>query len=297
MTRPVYAIPPSFRKYNQDGFDDKLDLNSTADYLQYLENKGATRVLTTAGTSQFNLLSLDEIYSLNTCLVHNFSKEKILGLPALSLKHLIKEIHLLNGLNASNTKLLILFPERYYSDEQVVDFFKKVCEESNYPIYLHGNKLRKGNGGTYEYTNSLLKKLSKIELFKGIKEEYSSLDLSMKCITDLNLDIIVAGGSMKRFWTLFPFGATSFLTGVGNFNPTHSEEFYDSFVNNKISKCLDIIRKIEKPLFDTFMSIGWHASMRVALNKQGFILDDREPFIKLSKDDKNQVVQALNKIL
>lgn len=290
MTRPVYAIPPSFK-------DDELDINSTCNYLKYLEKNGATRVLTTAGTSQFNLLSLDEIYSLNKCLVDNFSKEKILGLPALSLKHLIEEIHKLNNLNSTNTKILILFPERYYNDNQIIDFFKQVCNISKYPVYLHGNPLRKGSGGMYEYSNNLLKSLSEIDKFQGIKEEYSSLDLSIKNIQNLNLDIIVAGGSMRRFWTLNPFGATSFLTGIGNFNPKYSEEFYDLFLNKKYDKCLNIIQNVERPLFKVFMEIGWHAAMRESLKEIKFILENRNPFIIINKRDKSKILTALKKIL
>ena len=290
MSKPVYAIPPSFK-------NDELDCSSTIKYLKYLENKGATRVLTTAGTSQFNLLSLSEIYFLNTCLINNFSGEKILGLPALSLKHLKAEIEKLNKLNSPNTKLLILFPERYYSDDQILEFFDVVCAFSLYPVYLHGNPLRKGMGGTYEYTNSLLEKLSRIDNFEGIKEEYSSLDLAIKTISNLDLDIIVAGGSMRRFWTLNPFGATSFLTGVGNFNPTYSEDFYNTFNTGKYDKCIDIIQNIEKPLFDVFMKIGWHASMREALRHQGYILEDRKPFITLSNSSNQEIIKTLNKIL
>lgn len=290
MTRPVYAIPPSFKS-------DRIDINSTSNYLKYLENKGATRVLTTAGTSQFNLLSLDEVYSLNKCLIDNFSKEKILGLPSLSLKHLTEEIYKLNILNSSNTKILVLFPERYYNDNQIIEFFKHVCSVSQYPVYLHGNPLKRGNGGTYEYSNSLLNKLSQIEQFSGIKEEYGSLDLSMKSISNLDLDIIVAGGSMKRFWTLFPFGATSFLTGVGNFNPIYSEGFYNAYIDGNYDKCLKIIQTIEKPLFDVFMKIGWHASMRESLKEMNFILENRSPFIKLSKEDKIRISNILRKII
>lgn len=290
MTRPVYAIPPSFK-------DDELDINSTCNYLKYLEKNGATRVLTTAGTSQFNLLSLNEIYYLNKCLVDNFSKEKILGLPALSLKHLIEEIYKLNDLNSTNTKILILFPERYYNDNQIIDFFKQVCNISKYPVYLHGNPLRKGSGGTYEYSNNLLKSLSKIDKFHGIKEEYSSLDLSIKNIQNLNLDIIVAGGSMRRFWTLNPFGATSFLTGIGNFNPKYSEEFYDLFLNKKYDECLNIIQNVETPLFKVFMEIGWHAAMRESLKEIKFILENRNPFIIINKRDKSKILTALKQIL
>ena len=290
MTRPVYAIPPSF-------INDELDINSTSNYLKYLESKGATRALTTAGTSQFNLLSIDEVYSLNKCLVNSFSKEKILGLPSLSLKHLIEEIYKLNDLNSLNTKILILFPERYYHDDQVINFFKQVCSVSKYPVYLHGNPLKRGNGGIYEYSNLLLNKLSEIKNFLGIKEEYSSLDLSIKSICNLDLDIIVAGGSMRRFWTLFPYGATSFLTGVGNFNPIYSENFYDNHVNGNYDKCLEIIQTIEKPLFDVFMKIGWHAAMRESLKEMKFILENRSPFIIINKSDKSKILNVLKKII
>ena len=290
MSKPVYAIPPSFK-------NDELDCNSIIKYLKYLEDNGATRVLTTAGTSQFNLLNLEEVYCLNKCMINNFSHEKILGLPSLSLKHLLKEIQKLNELKSFNTKLLILFPERYYSDEQLIEFFSEVCNKSTYPIYVHGNPLRKGMGGIYEYSNKLLKKLSKIDNFRGMKEEYSSIDLSIKSIQDLNLDIIVAGGSMRRFWSLQPFGATSFLTGVGNFNPKHAEDFYTYYNLGHYEECLDIIKNIENPLFKVFMKNGWHASMRESLKYQGYILEDRKPFITLSEAQKAEIVKSLNKIL
>lgn len=290
MSKPVYAIPPSFK-------NDELDCNSIIKYLKYLEDNGASRVLTTAGTSQFNLLSLEEVYCLNKCIINNFNQEKILGLPSLSLKHLLKEIQKLNSLESYNTKLLILFPERYYSDEQLIEFFDEVCKKSNYPIYVHGNPLRKGRGGIYEYSNKLLKKLSEIDNFKGMKEEYSSIDLSIKSIQNLNLDIIVAGGSMRRFWSLQPFGATSFLTGVGNFNPQYSEDFYIHYRLGHYEDCLDIIKNIENPLFKVFMKNGWHASMRESLKHMGYILEDRKPFITLSDTEKEEIIKSLNKII
>ena len=45
--------------------------------------------------SQRTMPALTEI--LNECLVRNFNYEKILGLPSLSLKHLLREINKLNN--------------------------------------------------------------------------------------------------------------------------------------------------------------------------------------------------------
>ena len=289
MTRPVYPISPSF-------LNEELELESTKKYLRYLEKEGASRVVSTAGTSQFNLLSVKEVYYLNRAIVKYFNKEKILGLPIQSLKHTLKEVKALNNLKASNTSILIIFPERYYSDEQVIKYFKTICKASNYPVYVHGNPIKKGTGGTYEYTNQLLSKLSKIKNFEGMKEEYSSIDLAMKNIQNLNLDIIVAGGSMRRFWLLNSYGATSFLTGLGSFYPEFSEYFYDSVLNDRLSSAKSIIEKYEKNFFNVFMQYGWHACMREALKYQGFLLENREPFHILNEQDKLTVIKTLKLI-
>lgn len=287
---PVYPICPSY-------LNDELDLDSSSKYVKFLEDSGAKNVLTTAGTSQFNLLSLDEVYELNKSVAKCFSHNKILGLPPLSLKHLKIEIERLNYLELSNTYILVLFPERYYSDEQVVEYISQVCNISNYGVLLHGNPLKKGKGGSYEYSNELLRKLSKLEKFIGIKEEYTSLDLSIKSIQDLDLEIIVAGGSMRRFWTLQPFGATTFLTGVGSFKPQLSELFFTHFKSEQYSECLSIIQKYETPLFNVFMKIGWHAAMRHGLKDMGYLLENRAPFTILEEDEKSNITLALRNLL
>ena len=79
---PVYPISPSFDE------NEKLELLSTIKYLNYITKEEGKIVMTTAGTSQYNLLTIDEVRSLNLCVINNFKEEKILGLPALSLKHL-----------------------------------------------------------------------------------------------------------------------------------------------------------------------------------------------------------------
>lgn len=285
---PVYPICPSFNE------DESLDLYSVSKYLDFLYSNGVKTVMTTAGTSQFNLLSVDEVRELNK-KVSYYDGNKILGLPSLSLIHLKEEIKHLNSLELDRTYLLVLFPERYYNDEQIYNFFKDICELSEYEILVHGNILRKGYGGSYEYSKPLLEKLKSIDGFIGMKEESSTLMHSIKNIPS-GLEIIVAGGSMRRFWSLEPHGATTYLSGVGSFNPTHEESFYKYYFNNP-EKAKEIMINLETPLFDTFMSIGWHASMRNALKEMGFILYDRKPFYQISNEEKQKIKTELEKIL
>tara|TARA_R110000764_G_scaffold132239_2_gene220051 strand:- start:1878 stop:2786 length:909 start_codon:yes stop_codon:yes gene_type:complete len=291
---PVYPVSPSFDE------NEKLELLSTIKYLNYITKEEGKIVMTTAGTSQYNLLTIDEVRSLNLCVINNFKEEKILGLPALSLKHVKEEIEFLNTICKSEDKnkisLLILFPERYYDDEQIVEYFSEICELSNFEVLVHGNVLKKGMGGTYEYSKPLLEKLSNIDGFIGMKEEAGNMMHSTNNIPKGKLEVIVAGGSMRRFWSLEPHGATTYLVGVGSFYPKWEELFYDNYLKNNITKCTEIIQNIETPLFEVFMSSGWHLSMRTSLKHLGFIKNDRKPFKQPTKEVESNIKNILNTI-
>lgn len=287
---PVYPLSPSF-------INETLEIESTLSYIEFLKNEGAKTIMTTAGTSQFNLLSLEEVKEFNST-AFNFKGNKIIGIPALSLKHLKEEIDWYNTFGIENMYLLLLFPERYYTNSQIVEFFRVACETSNYQILAHGNVMKKGYGGEFIYNYELIESLSKIDGFIGMKEENPSLDFSIKNLSkEFGLEIIVAGGSMRRFWTLEPFGATTYLSGVGSFNPKIEEDFYRSYMSGNTTRAKDIMTEVEKPLFDVFMDIGWHASMRYSLQKMCYIKGNRDPFFRLDENQKEILDKILAKII
>lgn len=287
---PVYPLSPSFE-------NEVLETESTLRYMGFLENGGVKTIMTTAGTSQFNLLTSEEVREFNST-AFNFNGNKIVGIPAISLKHLKEEIVWYNSFNLENTYLLLLFPERYYRDSQIIEFFKEACEISNYQILAHGNVMKKGYGGEFIYNYDLIESLSKIDGFIGMKEESPSLDFAIKNLSrEFGLEIIVAGGSMRRFWSLEPFGATTYLSGVGSFNPKMEEDFYRSYMSGNTAWAKDIMTEIEKPLFDVFMNIGWHASMRYSLQKMGYIKGNRDPFFRLDENQKEILDKTLVKII
>jgi dihydrodipicolinate synthase/N-acetylneuraminate lyase len=102
---------------------------------------------------------------------------------------------------------------------------------------------------------------------------------------------------MYRFWCLEPFGATTYLSGVGSFNPKMEEDFYKNYIDNNKEYAKNIMLNYEKPLFKKFMNIGWHASMRESLRIMGYINNNREPFYTVTEEEKNIIKKALNKIL
>jgi len=70
-TKFIVAIPLSYN------YEEKLEKDTTIDYLHYLHKQGAAAIISTAGTSQFNLLTLNEIYIFNENL-SDVNLEKII---------------------------------------------------------------------------------------------------------------------------------------------------------------------------------------------------------------------------
>jgi dihydrodipicolinate synthase/N-acetylneuraminate lyase len=267
----VYPISPS---YDESG---DLDLKQTEKYIEFLSSSGADVLMTTAGTSQFNLLSAEEVRKLNDCCANSFDGIKILGIPALSSRELEKEVSYYNQnySTSDNIILLLLYPERYYSDELIVDYFKKINDVSQFPIMLHGMIMRKGNGGVKDFDSQLINKIiQQTDKIIGMKEECASFELAYDLIRNIPTDFItiVAGKSIRRFEFLKRAGATTFLSGVGSFCPSFEKKYFSS--SNKV----DFLRQEDK-FFDTFMSIGWHKSMRAALRLMNLSCShNRDPF-------------------
>ena len=283
--RPVVAIPPSYNK-NED-----LETDSTKSYLNYLKENGAECVMTTAGTSQFNLLSTEEVHTLNEA-VSSFEGQKILGVPALSLRHTIDFIKKAKDTYLDeNSSLMVLYADRYYYDSVLESFLERVTDHTD-KVYLHTPKMRNGKGGDYEYSSRLISCMFTWGL-AGIKEENSSLQQSYDFVRKLpeHLDVIVAGGSMRRFQFLESAGANSFLAGIGNLFPNIENRFLSSQQDRQ--QMLDI----ESKFFDVTSKIGWHPALRTSLREMNLTcFYDREPWPQVSHVDYLELKKVIEEV-
>ena len=294
MRAPVFGIPVAFTS------EDKVNIKSTLEYCNYLKEKGATRLMTTAGTSTFNLLSNKEIHDLNIEISKN-DCETFLGLPAMSLYHTLEMVKKCNTDYSENSKLLLLFPERFYSYSQLVQYFTSIADISKFPVYIHGKTIRNATGGNYDYCEKVINALSIHPNILGMKEEHPSLNKSFNQLVNFNnsFETIVAGGSMRRFMFLNAAGASTFLTGVGNILPQVAIDYQNYIDNNDLFSAKNLINKYETPMFDIFMKLGWHRALRCALHLLGFDYSyARKPFcVDLNKEDINQIKVCIDNIM
>jgi len=106
------------------------------------------------------------------------------------------------------------------------------------------------------------------------------------------IQVIVAGGSMRRFSFLESAGADTFLSGIGNFYPWVENSFRAAKKNKKKKMFLEL----EARFFDVFMKHGWHSSLRAGLKSKRLTCHyDRQPWPSLH-DGYQEIKDILSEI-
>jgi dihydrodipicolinate synthase/N-acetylneuraminate lyase len=286
-SRTVVAIPASYNK------DQSLEVESTQAYVQYLASRSAQCVMTTAGTSHFSLLNTEEVHKLNQAVVQAFTGgEKIIGVPALSEYEAKSFINRANEYLDDNSYLMLLYPERYYGDEPIEGYMRSLREETTNKVYVHGKALRNATGGAWDYTSKVINGLYHEGVLAGVKEEHSQLNKSYDFLSELHpeIDVIVAGGSMRRYEFLESAGANAFLAGLGNLLPDAEEAYLMGRREGPLNT--------EKKMFKVFMKHGWHQSLRVALKYMDLTCyHNRDPWPTASSHAEAEIISVVEEIL
>ena len=287
-------VVPIPSMYDNNGAINKL---SVFHYLKFLKESGVECVMTTAGTSQFNMLAKRDVAALNFCVASEGFGSYVLGIPPTNTFKTIEQIKSLQrliGSKKNNKCVMLLYPERYYDDETIINHFYKCADASEIPVIIHAMFMRQGNGGWYDYSAKLINRLVEHSNIIGIKEETSELGKAYNICNQINTDdclVIAAGGSMRRFNALSPTGVQTWLAGVGNMFPKAELQF------RKDTSRIDIIKDFENPMFDVFMKIGWHKAMREAIRQLtlGCVING-EPFAKITSQEISAIENVLEEL-
>lgn len=282
---PVIPIPPA---YNQSG---DIDWTATCNYVKYLQENGANTIMTTAGTSQYNLLSRQEIIELQKYLAANFKGRLIMGLPPVHTAEALSIMHDLRRIR-EGCHFMALYPDRYYSDENIVEYFHTLADAAEQPMFIHGMFMRHGMGGSYDFTSHLISKVAQHPNIIGMKEETTDYAKAYNVLRKLSVSqdfvTIVAGGSMRRHLLLGNARKdVTFLSGVGNFFPQVEQDFLDFINSGDLKSAVALVKEYEDLLFEDFMKVGWHRALRAGLKSLGPYANtvDRPPFSQLTSDE------------
>jgi 4-hydroxy-tetrahydrodipicolinate synthase len=289
----VIPLPTPFTK------DGDVDYNTMHNYVEFLVSNGIKNVMTTVGTSRFNLLTDEEVFKLNETVVKAAAGKAvtIVANPTVgSVKRTIEFGKHAEKIGADF--FLAYYPERHYGEQNIYDYFYAITKEVSTPVLLHEMPMRNGFGaGTVQYSIPLLEKLIALPTIAGFKEEALDAEYSnqiLKTFKDKAV-IIGAGGGMSRYLLRdYDLGSKAFLGGIGNFIPSLEIDFYNAITSGDKAKAEKIVNEIELPYFQKVVPFGWHPSLKAAIALKGLMQPyERAPMIEIKGEQLEELTAVL----
>ena len=285
---PVFPIPTPF---TADGF--RVDHDALTAYTNFLLSCGVGTVMTTVGTSRFNLLSQEEVLLVNETVARAVDGRAVMiaaGNQGGNTKSNIEWARHAESVGAD--AYIAFFPERWYGEEAVFNFFKKLTESVSIGIMIHEMPLRSGYGGQLQYPLDLLDRLISLPGLVGMKEECMDGGYAYKLYRRLQGKCAIIGaGAMRNFMRDFHAGAQANLVGVGSFFPKVEIAFQNALALGDNSLAHKIVRAYEDPYFDLAVELGWHVQLKEVLNLLGLMPPhERDPLPRLSDENRDRLL-------
>jgi 4-hydroxy-tetrahydrodipicolinate synthase len=292
ITGPVIPLPTPFK---QNG---EIDTTSLESYVRFLVDQGIKNLMTTVGTSRYNLLSNEEIKLVNETVVAAAEGKAYTIVANPPFGRLEDAVDFAKHSEAIGASLfLAYYPERYYGDEYLIDFFKALSDAVDIGILIHEMPMRNGlGGGSVQYSIPLLKKLLQLENIVGVKEEALDIAYSNAVVKAISSEAVIigAGGGMSRYLRDYWLGAKAFLGGIGNFHPALELDFYTKMTSKQFEEAHDIVLNIEQPFFGEVVSFGWHPSLKSALSLCGHMQAyERKPMKQTTDAEREHIKKVL----
>ncbi|MEQ8907578.1 MAG: dihydrodipicolinate synthase family protein [Vicingaceae bacterium] len=294
ITGPVIPLPTPFNA------DESVDHESLHNYVTFLVDNGIKNIMTTVGTSRYNLLTNEEVKAVNETVVKaaaGKAKTIVANPPFGGQMHALEFAKHAEEIGAD--LYLAYFPDRNYGENDILNFFQELSDAINIGILIHEMPLRNGlGGGAVQYSVPLLKKLLQIKNVVGVKEEALDIAHSNAVVRAISSEAVIigAGGGMSRYLRDYWLGAKAFLGGIGNFAPQVELDFYQLFENKEFEKAYQLVEEVELPFFQDVVPFGWHPSLKGMLHLCGHMQEfERRPLKQNSKEELNQLKATLQK--
>ena len=294
---PVFPIPIPFNE------EEKVDFIALRDYCDHLIKEGARYLLVTVGTSRFNLLTRDEMLRVNEVVAQSTQETNAMAIaagPGPSAGSLKENIDFAQKAEEFGAKgIIVMYPERWYADDDVVRFFHGVAEHSNIGVWAHAVPMRDGLGGVNAskiFSPSIVQHIIQHPNLVGIKEENGNRSIYEE-ILDKSKDqvsVIGAGGAMRRFMKDRPLGATNYLVGVESLKPSLGIQFYKAMMEDRLEDAEKLALNLEDPFFTKAIEFGWHPSLKTGLSIMKLMHNfERSPFPVLQQNQVNDLTNII----
>lgn len=294
---PVFPILALF---NENG---KLDMQGIADYVEFLISQGVKNVMCTVGTSRYDVLTIEEMMQVNQIVVEAAAKRAVTIVTTPSYGPTSSSIQFAQHAEKIGADAIIgVYPDRYYGDETIVDFFKAITASTDIGVMIHEMPIRAGRSTeapSAHYSPALLEKIFSLEGMVGLKEESGDVQLIEYINTTYSNKVAVIGGrgGMNAYKSATQFGQQSYLVGIGNFLPKLELDFVKHIKHGELKAAENIINNIEKPFFDVTVKFGWHIALKAAMSIKGLCQPyERSPMRGLTAAENDALLSLMQKL-
>lgn len=294
---PVFPIPTPFTETGH------VDYQGIETYVQFLLEKRVRTLMVTVGTSRFDVLTVDEMKKVNKRVVQAVQGKAVTIVTTSTKGPTMQAIDFArHAQDAGADAILAVYPERYYSDDDVFHFFDDIASACSIGVLIHLMPIRTGRSGVapqVQYSPGLVERIAAIDNVVGIKEESQDQGLAYKynCLIGDQIVVIGGAGGMRAFLTAYEWGQPAYLTGVGNVVPEIELEFFSALERGDYERARRIVFEKEEPFFEAAVKVGWHLALKEAMESKGLMPAwERRPINRLSGQDQSLIRKKVSSL-
>jgi 4-hydroxy-tetrahydrodipicolinate synthase len=241
---PIFSNPAPFKA------NFEVDYQAVRKMVQRALHYGVEIFALTAGNSQYQSLSYDEIKELTKVTVEAVNG-KGLTIAATGdwwTQRAVDYARYAESIGADAVQVLL--PSRSGGEDSIVKHFETIARNTRLGLVLHG-----------QYSPSLFEKLMKIDSIVAMKEDGALNEYIDREIAYGSRINIFGGGQEYRYIVGYPYGATAFYSTYSTFAPDISMQFWKAIQRNDLKAAVEITTKYDYQYLKGFTHQWWHATL------------------------------------
>jgi dihydrodipicolinate synthase/N-acetylneuraminate lyase len=243
LTGPILSIPTVYtreRKIDRDGIRNMVELASKA---------GVKVFSLTAGNSQYDRLTYEEIKELTRIAVESVAGKGIL-IAATGAWWTGQAVDYGRFAESIGADALQVTVPAGSSDDQLLAHLQAIASSTRLGLVLHGQPSLR-----------MLERLLAIESLVAMKEEFTveyTVPVYQRFGERLN---IFAGGGKARFLMYQPYGMRAFYSTFATFAPQIGMRFWNAVQRGDVKTAREIIFRYDVPFFERWTHSFWRATL------------------------------------
>jgi dihydrodipicolinate synthase/N-acetylneuraminate lyase len=286
---PLVPIMPAFDA------DEKLDLDSTCQWVEWQIASGIRNFWTTYGTSHYMCLTDDEICALNQA-VAGVTRKRAVFIASTNFTwpaaKCLEFIHAARAWGADVVKVQVDW--RWNPNQDAVfDFYRRIALGTSLPLFAYTLAAPNVKG----MNRRLLENIMTLPQFVGMKNDsgdyYEQCDY-LRGVRQAGSSLnVMTGGSMASFLHNHQFGARAFAVGIGTVFPKVALRFYATLRAGRLAACARIVQECEEPFYDLYarITVSHWACFHTMLRERGLFRSDqmRFPLLTAKPEDRKAI--------